>query len=233
MYITQDIANRIKARLKIQNINMKTMLSDLDMGINSISEFSKGKQMSCISLAHIADYLDCSVDYLLGRTDLPEINRSPSYSYDNIEDINPPMVAKDSINYGASDSPIIPVLGYVAAGEPILSYENTLTSIQPENDKASYALITDGNSMEPVIKDGEIIEVISQQNLETGEIGIVKVDNATTCKRFYEFDDHYELRSLNSDFDIISVPKSPDHIVRIIGKVSLTDVQKTRYDLLF
>jgi transcriptional regulator with XRE-family HTH domain len=75
MYITQNIANRIKARLKIQNINMKTMLSDLDMGINSISEFSKGKQMSCISLAHIADYLDCSVDYLLGRTDNPEINR--------------------------------------------------------------------------------------------------------------------------------------------------------------
>lgn len=75
MYITQNIANRIKARLKNQNINMKTMLSDLDMGINSISEFSKGKQMSCISLAKIADYLGCSVDYLLGRTDKPEINK--------------------------------------------------------------------------------------------------------------------------------------------------------------
>ena len=51
------------------------MLSELDMGINAISEFSKGKQMSCISLARIADYLDCSVDYLLGRTDKPEVNR--------------------------------------------------------------------------------------------------------------------------------------------------------------
>lgn len=75
MYITQNIANRIKICLKNQNVSMKTMLSDLDMGINSISEFSKGKQMSCISLARIADYLDCSVDYLLGRTDNPEINR--------------------------------------------------------------------------------------------------------------------------------------------------------------
>lgn len=75
MYITQNIANRIKSRLKSQHISMKTMLSDLDMGINSISEFSKGKQMSCISLARIADYLDCSVDYLLGRTDNPEINK--------------------------------------------------------------------------------------------------------------------------------------------------------------
>ena len=75
MYVTQDIANRIKSRLKSQNINTKEMLSDLDMGINAISEFAKGKQMSCITLARIADYLSCSVDYLLGRTDNPKINR--------------------------------------------------------------------------------------------------------------------------------------------------------------
>lgn len=75
MYVTQDIANRIKSRLKSQHINMKEMLSDLDMGINAISEFAKGKQMSCIALARIADYLGCSVDYLLGRTDNPEVNR--------------------------------------------------------------------------------------------------------------------------------------------------------------
>ena len=53
----------------------KDMLSDLNMGINAISEFAKGKQMSCIALARIADYLDCSVDYLLGRTDNPAVNR--------------------------------------------------------------------------------------------------------------------------------------------------------------
>lgn len=75
MYSTQDIANRIKLRLKNQHISTKNMLTDLDMGINAISEFSKGKHMSCISLARIADYLDCSVDYLLGRTDNPEINK--------------------------------------------------------------------------------------------------------------------------------------------------------------
>lgn len=74
MYITQEIANRIKIRIKECNIVTKDMLSELNMGINAISEFSKGKQMSCISLARIADYLDCSVDYLLGRTDDPELH---------------------------------------------------------------------------------------------------------------------------------------------------------------
>lgn len=68
MYITQEIADRIKMQAKIKGITIKLLLSDCNMGINAISEFSKGKQLSCISLAKIADNLDCSVDYLLGRT---------------------------------------------------------------------------------------------------------------------------------------------------------------------
>jgi transcriptional regulator with XRE-family HTH domain len=75
MYDTQKIAERIKMRLREKRIHMKDMLSDLGMGINAISEFAKGKQMSCIALARIADYLDCSVDYLLGRTENPAVNR--------------------------------------------------------------------------------------------------------------------------------------------------------------
>lgn len=72
MYITQDIAGRIKTTLKDKGIRSKDMLASLGMGINSISEFAKGKKMSCIALARIADYLDCSVDYLLGRTDIAD-----------------------------------------------------------------------------------------------------------------------------------------------------------------
>lgn len=74
MYITQEIANRIKLALKSKNIKMKQMTVDLNIGINAISEFAKGKQLSCISLARIADYLNCSVDYLLGRTDNPGLS---------------------------------------------------------------------------------------------------------------------------------------------------------------
>ncbi len=73
MYITQEIANRIRLSLKPQHKTAKDMLSSLKLGINTISEFSKGKELSCISLARIADYLNVSVDYLLGRTDRSEL----------------------------------------------------------------------------------------------------------------------------------------------------------------
>ena len=80
MYITQDIANRIKLSLKPQHKTVKDMLCSLGLGINTISELSKGKQLSCISLAKIADYLNCSVDYLLGRPDNTELNSEHNLS---------------------------------------------------------------------------------------------------------------------------------------------------------
>ncbi len=75
MYINQDMADRIKSRAKIQKISMKTMLADLELGINLVSHLAKGQNITAINLARIADYLDCSVDYLLGRTDKPEVNK--------------------------------------------------------------------------------------------------------------------------------------------------------------
>lgn len=80
MYITQDIATRIKQRVKNKKITMGTMLSELGLGVNLISHLAKGQSITAINLARIADYLDCSVDYLLGRTDCPEVARSGTSS---------------------------------------------------------------------------------------------------------------------------------------------------------
>lgn len=75
MYNTQEIAFRIKRRAREINVPMKDLLSDCGLNVNTVSQFAKGQQMSCISLALIADRLDCSVDWLLGRTSRPEVNR--------------------------------------------------------------------------------------------------------------------------------------------------------------
>lgn len=77
MYNSQNIANRIKQRAKLKGISLKVMLSECSLGINTVSQMSKGNDMLSKNLARIADYLDCSVDYLLGRTDNPEVNRMP------------------------------------------------------------------------------------------------------------------------------------------------------------
>lgn len=75
MYTAESLSNKIKAQAKAKGIKLKDMLVDLELNINTISQISDKKGISCFPLARIADYLDCSVDYLLGRTDNPEVNR--------------------------------------------------------------------------------------------------------------------------------------------------------------
>ena len=75
MYNSQETKNRIKELCKQNKISMETLLNKCDLGINAIRQINDKKGMASYSLARIADYLDCSVDYLLGRTDNPEVNK--------------------------------------------------------------------------------------------------------------------------------------------------------------
>ena len=67
MYNAQEIALRIKTEAKKQHIPIKDLLKQSDLSINILSNFAKGQIISCISLAKIADVLNVSTDYLLGR----------------------------------------------------------------------------------------------------------------------------------------------------------------------
>jgi len=71
MYTAQMTKNRIKSLCKERKIIMENMLRDCSLGINAIRQINNTKGMASFSLAKIADYLDCSVDYLLGRIDNP------------------------------------------------------------------------------------------------------------------------------------------------------------------
>ena len=87
MYDLQAIAIRIKQQAKAKKISMREMLSACNLGINAISEMAKGKAMSSLALAGIADYLDCSVDYLLGRSDAPEKTAPGTPGADEIKSV--------------------------------------------------------------------------------------------------------------------------------------------------
>lgn len=68
MYDSNDIASRIKAVAKERGVSVRQMLADIGLGFNTMSNMKNGSTPKSENLAKIADYLDCSVDYLLGRT---------------------------------------------------------------------------------------------------------------------------------------------------------------------
>ena len=73
LYNSPDVANRIKSYAKSKKISLKSILEDCKLGSNTFSHMLHGKAIAFDSLAKIADYLGCSVDYLLGRTNMPQI----------------------------------------------------------------------------------------------------------------------------------------------------------------
>ena len=73
MYNSNNVAERIKNVAKQKGISVKKILEEVGLGFNTMSNM-KTSMPKADNLAKIADFLDCSVDYLLGRTDVPEIS---------------------------------------------------------------------------------------------------------------------------------------------------------------
>lgn len=78
MYNSQEIANKIKETAGKQNKALGIMFNELQISNNTLHNM-KTSIPKADTLAKIADYLDCSVDYLLGR----DIKKGAS---DNIRD---------------------------------------------------------------------------------------------------------------------------------------------------
>ena len=115
----------------------------------------------------------------------------------------------------------IPVVGKVAAGEPILATENvedTLAfsdNIFGNTQDQMFILNVSGDSMVNIgIYDGDKIVVLKQSNAENGEIVVAMVEDSATVKRFFKEDGHIRLQPENDYMKPIIV----DDAV-ILGKV--------------
>lgn len=83
MYNSQETIFRIKQRAKEQGIAILDLQTKCDLGRNAISQAAKSQDgMKARNLFAIADYLNCSVDYLLGRTDNPTVSGNNISNFD-------------------------------------------------------------------------------------------------------------------------------------------------------
>lgn len=77
MYDSRTIAERISSYALGTGVPVQAMLRDCDLGKNTLTNMRSGRSLACDSLALIADRLSCSVDFLLGRTDVVEVGAMP------------------------------------------------------------------------------------------------------------------------------------------------------------
>lgn len=113
----------------------------------------------------------------------------------------------------------LPILGKVAAGEPIFAEQNIEDYFPVPADcmpnQESFMLKVQGESMiEAGIFDGDMLIVKRQETAKNGDIVVALVDDSATVKTFYKEDGHYRLQPENASMEPIIV----DH-VSILGQV--------------
>lgn len=119
----------------------------------------------------------------------------------------------------------IPVLGTVPCGEPIEAIEDIIgyvDSFMLEDSSNVFALIAKGDSMSPTINDGDIIIVKQQPAIDSGKIGIVKVNgDEATCKKVILSDNGLLLNPINENHTPMFFSKQQilNEPVVIVGQV--------------
>ena len=74
--LNTTISERIKSTIKSKKLTLNGMILNCELNRNFMYDLSQNKTLkSAETLKSIADYLDCSVDYLLGRTDNPDSHK--------------------------------------------------------------------------------------------------------------------------------------------------------------
>ncbi len=128
-------------------------------------------------------------------------------------------IMDDSFNLSRREVVNVPMVGTVAAGQPILAQEHIEgyfpipAEYMPNTD--CFMLKVKGESMiNAGIFDGDYIMVRQQNVASNGEMIVALVDDSATVKTFYKENGHYRLQPENDSMDPIIVDD-----VQILGKV--------------
>lgn len=152
---------RLRSVREQRNLSQKQVADYLGITSQAYGYYERGERNpGSDNLRKLANYFDVSVDYLLGRDqDQNQINNR-----------------------------YIPLLGSVPAGIPIEAIEDVeeYIDIYPRFVKHGelFALRVQGDSMEPDLRNGDIVIVEKQEFVENGDVAVVRVNGEdVTLKR--------------------------------------------------
>jgi repressor LexA len=119
----------------------------------------------------------------------------------------------------------IPILGRVAAGQPILAVENASDTVKVDRvliggHREVFGLRIVGESMiEDGIFDGDYVFVKKTASAHTGDIVVAMIEGEATVKRYYPEGDRIRFQPANSNMAPIIVRRAEFKSVDIIGIV--------------
>lgn len=128
-------------------------------------------------------------------------------------------IIDDNFNLTRREVVNVPIIGNVAAGQPLLAVENIENyfpiPVEFMPNKETFMLNVKGESMiNAGIYDGDRVLVEKQSDARNGDIVVALVDDSATVKTFYKENGHFRLQPENDTMDPIIVEDC-----QILGKV--------------
>lgn len=228
------IATNIKKYIKENSITQKKLAEEVGISPSTMSDYMNLRSNPSHGVIQkIADYFgimksdidttykdtdNSSIETIYNKLEPPRQKKVYNFAEEQLE-----KQEKENVLEFPNKEKIPTVHNSASAANPTeLAYGDTVVEEEefervPNN--ADFAVPIIGDSMEPVIKNGQFVFVKEQPDVEDGEIAIVELDgDGVTCKEIYK---DYEnqtviLRSINDLYENRIV--SPERI-RIIGKV--------------
>ena len=200
-----QLVKNIKGLCQVNSISITNLLTECNLRKSLVYDIEKRNAKPSIEILEcISDFFDVSIDFLIGRTDNPEINKAPVIIIEPTNIIKIPFeISKVSAGFGAYISDEYPTEIEIDA--------NTYP-------KADFAVQITGDSMKPKYDDGEIVLVHKQPTLENGQIGIFMLNEKGYIKKYhYNENGSISLISLNPDYKDIHITSSDEF--QIVGRV--------------
>ena len=128
-------------------------------------------------------------------------------------------ILDEDFNLGRREVTNIPLIGTVAAGQPILAQQNIENyfpfPVEMAPNSQCFALKVQGDSMINIgINDGDYVFVRETNSASNGDLVVALVDDSATVKNFYKENGHIRLQPQNDDMDPIIVSDC-----KILGQV--------------
>lgn len=209
-----EMAQRIRDLRRERGLTLEQVASVVGVGKSTVRKWETGMiaNMRRDKIALLASALGTTPGYLMGWEDsLPQEGSSgdPENSHIRVPHGFDPL----------PDMVEVPILGQIACGEPILAEENLdgFVSI-PGKWRASFVIVCRGDSMEPRIKNGDIVALRPQPSVENGEVAAVRIGDEATLKRVYQDTDRLVLQPENPAYAPIVLVGDEINEVAIVGR---------------
>ncbi len=198
--------NRIKNLREELNMTQQELADKLEGAKSTVAMYEKGNRKPSLEvLVKLSEIFDCSIDYLLGKTDV----KKP------IENINNPKKYY-----------MCPVYGRISAGQPNWAEEciegrlpidiELMNIVNPEE---CFFLRVNGESMNKEIQNGAYALIRKTDSVDDGDIAVVLVNGYdATLKVFNRQGDFILLEPMSTDSSFKTQVYGKDTEIKIIGK---------------